>query len=210
MLLESLYRLFHPTFVGGGRLGFFGRFNPINAKVSVLLDKPTFLEGETVTGRLVLDSDEAVRADEIRLEVRITETYQAPAIRHVGRSVTHTMETHVKQIHAEDVRISGSLDISKGHKDEFPFSVNIPPARPTMPNGVINRKIKGVVAVKGRPDKTHEITVNVSYAPYAPAAAPAPAQVMVKEIVKVPCKYCGALIPIEATRCTNCGAKFTR
>jgi RNA polymerase subunit RPABC4/transcription elongation factor Spt4 len=34
--------------------------------------------------------------------------------------------------------------------------------------------------------------------------------VVVKEVVKVPCKYCGALIPIESQRCPNCGAKFTK
>jgi len=191
-------------------LGFFDRLNPINAKVSVLLDKPTFLEGETITGRFVLDSDEAVHADEIRVEIRITETYQAPAIRRVGYGVTQTIETHSKQLHAENVRISGPLDISKGFKDEFPFSFQVPSVRPTMPNGVIDRKIKGVVAVKGRPDRVNEISVNVSQAAYGPVAAQAPAQVMVKEIIKVPCKYCGALIPVESSRCTNCGAKFAR
>lgn len=191
-------------------MGLFGRLNPINAKVSVLLDKPSFLEGETITGRLVLDSDEAVHADEIRLEVRVTESYST--IKTVWRSgrPSQTTVRETTSLHSEDVRISGPLDITKGFKDEFPFSTNLPPVRPTMPNGVIDRRIKGVVAVKGRPDKAHEITVNVSYAAYGPAAAQAPAQVMVKEIIKVPCKYCGALIPVESARCTNCGAKFTR
>lgn len=161
-------------------MGLFGRLNPINAKVSVMLDKPTFLEGETITGRLVLDSDEAVRADQIRLEIRVTESYLTTGIVHTRHGFHHTTHRETKTLHTEDIRISGQLDIAKGYKDEFPFSISLPPARPTMPNGVIDRKIKGVVAVKGRPDKTHEITVNVSYAPYAPAAAPAPAQVTVK------------------------------
>lgn len=80
---------------------------------------------------------------------------------------------------------------------------------PTMPGGVIERKLKGVVAVKGRPDKTQEINVNVSAAAYTPTA-PAPGQVVVKEIVKAPCKYCGTLIPVEDQRCPNCGTKFGR
>jgi len=183
-------------------LGFFGRLNPINVKVSVLLDKPTFLEGETITGRVVLNSDEAVHVDEIRLEIRVTESFYT---RKTVWSSGHASETTVREtnsLHSEDV--------TKGFKDEFPFSINLPPVRPTMPNGVIDREIKGVVAVKGRPDKTQEITVNVSPAAYGSVAAQAPAQVMVKEIIKVPCKYCGALVPVESSRCTNCGAKFAR
>ena len=191
-------------------MGFFGRLNPVNAKVSVLLDKPTFLEGETITGRLVLDSDEAVHADEIRLEIRVTESFYTPRTAWSRGYASTTTVKETKLLHSENVRISGPMDISKGFKDEFPFSINMPPVRPTMPNGVIDRKIKGVVAVKGRPDRVNEITVNVSMAAYGPAPAQAPSQVVVKEIVKVPCKYCGALIPIEAERCTNCGAKFTR
>jgi len=191
-------------------LRFFKRLDPVNADVSLLLNKSTFLEGEPITGKLVLNSDEAVRADEIRLEIRATETFHAPTFKSVGGQVRQTMETQTKQLHAEDVRLSGSLDISKGYKEEFPFTVGIPPMGPTMPGGIINRKIKGVVAVKGRPDKTEEIGVNISAATYAPGAVQAPSQVVVKEIVKVTCKYCGTLIPIEANRCSNCGAQLKR
>jgi Zn finger protein HypA/HybF involved in hydrogenase expression len=43
---------------------------------------------------------------------------------------------------------------------------------------------------------------------YAPATAPTTTTVIQKEIVKIPCKYCGALIEITggATKCPNCGA----
>ncbi|MDI6814144.1 MAG: sporulation protein [Desulfitobacteriaceae bacterium] len=188
----------------------FGRFNPINAKLSVQLDKSTFVEGEPVTGKLLLNSDEAVHADEMRVEVRITETYQTPVWRHVGGRVHQTTETRVNLLHSENVRVCGPFDVTKGHAEAFPFSVNLPPVRPTMPNGIIERKIKGVLAVKGRPDKTQEVRVSVTYAPYGPAAAPAPSPVVVKEVIKVPCKYCGALIPVEAGRCSNCGAQLRR
>lgn len=189
---------------------FFKRLDPINADVSLLLDKSTFLEGEPINGKLVLNSDEAVHADEIRLEIRVTETFHAPTFKSVGGQVRQTMETQTKELHAEDVKISGPLDISKGHKEEFPFTVSIPPMGPTMPGGTINRKIKGVVAVKGRPDKTEEIGVNISMAPYAPVAVQAPSQVVVKEIVKVHCKYCGAINLADANRCSNCGAQLKR
>lgn len=31
-------------------------------------------------------------------------------------------------------------------------------------------------------------------------------EVVVKEIVKIPCRYCGTLVSVTDTRCTNCGA----
>jgi ribosomal protein L40E len=187
----------------------FGRLNPINAWVSVLLDKPTFLEGENITGRVAVDSDEEVKVDEVRLEIRITETFLTTRIVHDRYGSRPTTVQETKILHSENVRISPGFNMPKGFRDQFPFSIALPPVRPTMPNGVIERRIKGVVAVKGRPDKVHEITVNVSYAPVGVGVS-APAQVMVKEVIKVPCKYCGALVPVESQRCPNCGAKFMK
>ena len=189
-------------------MGFFDRMNPINAKLTVLLDKSSFLEGETITGRVGLVSDEAVHADEIRLEIRVTESYSTLRTIWQNGRPQQVSNREVKTLVSENARVSGALDITKGDNEEFPFSISIPPTRPTMPNGIIERRLKGVMAVKGRPDKTHEANVNVAYGGYGPAQNSS--QVVVKEIVKVPCKYCGALIPIESTRCTNCGAKFTR
>jgi len=190
-------------------MGLFDRLNPINVKVTVRFDKSTFAEGEEVTGNVYVESDETVHADEIRLEVRVTETYQAPTWRSSGGRTYQTMETRVNYLHSENVRVSGPLDVTKGMKETLPFTFNVPPLRPTMPNGVIERRAKGVVAVKGRPDKTQESIFNVAFAPYGQVAPPA-GQVTVKEVIKVPCKYCGALIPVEAQRCSNCGAKLSR
>jgi sporulation-control protein spo0M len=179
---------------------FFKRLDPINADFSVMLDKSTFLDGEPINGKLVLDSDEAVNADEIRLEIRVIETFQAPRYQSVGGQVRQVMETQTKKLHSEDVKISGPLGISKGYKGEFPFTVSIPPMAPTMAGGTINRKVKGVLAVKGRPDKTDEIGVNISPVPLGTVVMPTPAQ-----IPKVRCKYCNKLTPGD-TKCQNCGA----
>jgi sporulation-control protein spo0M len=179
---------------------FFKRLDPINADISVMLDKSTFLDGEQINGKLVLDSDEAVNADEIRLEIRVVETFQAPRYQSVGGQYRQVMETQTKKLHSEDVKISGPIGISKGYKEEFPFTFSIPPMAPTMPGGTINRKVKGVLAVKGRPDKTDEIGVNISPVPFGAVVMPSAPQ-----IPKVRCKYCNKLTPGD-TKCQNCGA----
>ncbi len=196
-------------------MGLFGKLNPINAKVSVMLDKPMFGDGEPVTGKLIVVSDEDVRADEIRVEINIMETgYSSggPEVSIGGltlRGRQQPPKRHVVNRHNERVVLSGPLDVYKGYSGEFPFSMSLPSVVPSMSSGVIERKIKGVVAVKGRPDKTHEINVNVSGVSYG-VPVQAPGQVVVREVIKVPCKYCGTLIPVESQRCPTCGARFSK
>ena len=187
---------------------FLKRLDPIKGDLSVLLDKSIFQEGEPLTGKLVFKSDEAFHADKIRVEVRVLETYKPRTTVSFGGGIQRTSERQSEQLFADDVDVSGPLDISKGYKGEFPFTTNvIPPVRATM-GGVIDRKIKGVIAVKGRPDKTKEIGFSVSPAPYGPGGVQAPSQVVVKEVVKVPCRYCRTLIPMGTDRCPNCGAQL--
>jgi rubrerythrin len=63
------------------------------------------------------------------------------------------------------------------------------------------------MAVEGRPDVTSttiEIQVSV------PGASPVIREKeIVREIVMIPCKYCGTLMPQTETVCPNCGAKRT-
>ncbi|MFZ0890959.1 MAG: zinc ribbon domain-containing protein [Thermoplasmata archaeon] len=66
----------------------------------------------------------------------------------------------------------------------------------------------------------HSATGRVSYAPppmgppppgisLTPSGQPAVQQIIIKETVKVNCRYCGALIDSTAERCPNCGAPRT-
>ncbi|MFZ3355630.1 MAG: zinc ribbon domain-containing protein [Thermoplasmata archaeon] len=66
----------------------------------------------------------------------------------------------------------------------------------------------------------HSTTGRVSYAPppmgppppginLTPSGQPAVQQIIIKETVKVNCRYCGALIDSTAERCPNCGAPRT-
>lgn len=55
----------------------------------------------------------------------------------------------------------------------------------------------------------------VRASPLPPFQAQAPAQTVVereiiKEIVKIPCKYCGTLVPVTDPKCESCGAPLSR
>jgi predicted metallopeptidase len=74
--------------------------------------------------------------------------------------------------------------------------------------------IKGVVAVKDRPDitsPTSEIqVVQPTVIQAAPTVQAAPVvKEIIREIVMIPCKYCGGLMPQTDTTCPKCGARRT-
>jgi hypothetical protein len=68
--------------------------------------------------------------------------------------------------------------------------------------------LSSVFDVKGRPDlqlTTYEVMVERHEAPQA-TAAPVVKEV-VKEVVLIPCSYCGSLMPQSSVFCPNCGAR---
>jgi rubrerythrin len=63
---------------------------------------------------------------------------------------------------------------------------------------VVAWELKGVVAVKGRPDATSRtIEVQVSL----PSQVP-----LVQQPATVTCEYCGTVYPETLVKCPNCGA----
>src|SRR2546422_11230604 len=59
------------------QMSFLKRLVPMKAKVWITLDKPTFMEGEAITGKVNIDSKEGyIPAEEVRAEDRVYEHYQ--------------------------------------------------------------------------------------------------------------------------------------
>jgi len=80
--------------------------------------------------------------------------------------------------------------------------------------------IYGLVAKSPQPPATVYVPVPAPTPPPAQAAPPAPSQtpqqpqvkekeVIIREIVKVKCRYCGTLVDSTLSRCPNCGSPLT-
>ena len=182
------------------------------ANISLKFNKDNFVLGENVEGELLVSSDDEFDAMEIRCEVQCVEeaksmkrTYDERLGREVEREVWESTT-----LYSAKPTLSGSMHIAKGYAQNFPFSINLPVGgRPTYKS--IDRKatwtIKGVIAVDGRPDATSR-TMEIQVA--QPSAAPViKEKEIIREVVMIPCKYCGALMPQTATVCPNCGARRT-
>lgn len=182
------------------------------ANVSLKLNKSSFTLGENVEGSLSIAADEQFDATEIRCEIQCVEeakkikrVYDESFHRYVDREYRESAT-----LYAAKPQVSGPIKIDKGYSGSFPFNANIPAGgRPTYQgmDARLTWSIKGVMAIDGRPDVTSRIT-EIQVLP--PSASPVIREKeVIREVVMIPCKYCGGIMPQTATACPHCGAKRT-
>jgi len=179
------------------------------AIVSLSLNKSTFALGENLEGTLAVTSEEEFDATELRAEFRCVEKRKKG--RYVWNEATKRNEWkeewETATLHSADVRASGEFHLTPAYRKEFLFSTSIPAGGRESYGSVdasVTWSVKGVLAVKGRPDVTSE-TVDVQVT--KPAAAPTVVKEIVREVVMIPCAYCGTLMPQTSVVCPNCGAR---
>ncbi len=197
-------------------MGFFKKLKdkvtPPQTSITLKLNKTSYAAGENVEGTFTLNSSEDFQATEVRCEIQCVE--RARKTRHVYDQSLHR---DVDQEYWDSATLfsarptlNGPMHVNNGLVQDFPFTVNLPVSGPATCNG-LDRKvtwtIKGVVAVDGRPDATSRIT-ELQIAP--PTASPVIRErEIVREVVMIPCKYCGGLMQQTETSCPRCGAKRT-
>ncbi len=109
-----------------------------------------------------------MQAQEVRVEARVFENYEVLVWVQEGNQRVQRMQRQQNTLFSRDVRVSGPTDFGDGPTRSFPFSVAVPAYRPTRAGGTIENSIKGVIAVKGRPDVTG--STQIGFAP--PSAYP--------------------------------------
>jgi len=187
------------------------KLTPPNASIVLKLNQYGITAGQNLEGTLTVSSNEEFDATEIRCEIQCAE--EAKVTKHVyDQNLRREVDREVREsatIFAARPSITGPIHITAGVKD-FPVNINIPAtARPTYQS--IDRKvtwtIKGVVGIDGRPDVTSRMA-EIQVAP--PSVSPViKEKEIIREVVMIPCKYCGALMPQTDTSCPRCGAKRT-
>jgi len=164
--------------------------------------------GDNFEGTLAVTPHEDIQAEEIRCEIKCTETAQV--IRNVYDPACKCMvarqETEVRVLYQAKPPCNPAIGLSNGGSHSFKFSIPIPAgARPTYEsvNDNIKWEIKGVIAVHGRPDvTTKELILQVIPQGARPANQP-------PKIRLVNCQYCQGAMPEDAITCPNCGARRT-
>jgi len=187
-------------------MGLFKRFTKPKTSVSLTIPKSTFELGEDLKGVITVSSEEEFDATEVRAELRCIEKKKKEKWeydQHLRRNVQRVYWDQAT-LHSADPKASGPVHLVPGFQKTFPVGVNIPAGGRESFAAVdagVTWSIKGVVAIKGRPDVTSEVIELQVIRPAAGAVV-----VKEKEAATVPCAYCRSLMPETATSCPNCGA----
>jgi hypothetical protein len=179
------------------------------SSVSLRLDKYTFNFGDKLQGVLTVSSEEEVDATEIRAELRCNEKKKESVTGVTMGSqggISKSDQWQNNTLYFENPQASGPVHLSAGYKGEFPFSTNITGGLPSYSGDArtVSWTIKGVIAIKGRPDViSPTVGIQVAGAPTTVTTE----KIVEREVVMVPCEYCGALFPQTVTTCPTCGAQ---
>ncbi|MGA2385463.1 MAG: hypothetical protein ABSG33_02900 [Candidatus Bathyarchaeia archaeon] len=178
------------------------------ADVNLQLTDQYAVLGDNLEGMFTVTPHEDIEADEIRCEIKCTETAQVtrteydPAL----KMVVKRQVTENRVLYQAKPPCNPATHLANGVSNAFRFSVGIPAgARPTFMSAgdTVQWEIKGVVAVHGRPDvTTKEIQFQVIPQNEKPANEPPEARL-------VACQYCQTEMPETTLTCPNCGARRT-
>ncbi|MEM3383321.1 MAG: hypothetical protein QW698_04680 [Nitrososphaerales archaeon] len=188
------------------------KVTPPKVSLKLNLSESVFFLGSDLKGELIVSSNEDFDAEGIRCEVQCVESAKVQK-RFYDQALKRDVVMEVWEsatLYSTKPSLSGPMHISKDFSGSFPFSIPIPITMKPTSKGIdrmVKWTIKGVVAVKGRPDAVSQ-TLEIQVA--QPAAAPViKEKEVIREVVMVPCKYCGTLFPQTETVCPHCSARRT-
>jgi len=201
---------------GGVLRLFFKKFtNKFSAPEATVQLKPSAYSvalGENLEGTVTVSSKEDFDSTEVRCEMSCVE--QARVIRQVyDAQLRRTLPREVQEssvLFSARPVLSGPTHFANGETRDFPLNVNIPAGGRATVQGInqsVTWTIKGVVAVDGRPDIVSKMQVLQVVQPSAQPVVKE--KEVVRQVVMIPCKYCGMLMDQLVTVCPNCGAKRT-
>jgi hypothetical protein len=191
---------------------FTNKFTAPEASLQLKLGAYSVALGENLEGTVTVSSREDFDATEVRCEMscveqaRVIRQYYDPQLR---RTLPREVEESSVLFSARPV-LSGPTHLANGETRDFTLSANIPAGGRATVQGInqsVTWTIKGVVAVDGRPDVVSKIQVLQVIQPSAQPVVKE--KEVVRQVVMIPCKYCGMLMDQLVTVCPNCGAKRT-
>lgn len=180
------------------------------ARIDLTLEKNKFFLGEQIRGTAKILCEEEIDVTQIAVDLTCNVRVKKTRVT-TGRYGTE----HIEYWDSGDIYRTNSVfyqfcRIPQGLQQTFSFALPVPTAAQETCYSIdryVKWYLRSVFDVKGRPDvqtQTFEVTVE------RPPVANQPAQVIkevVKEVVLIPCGYCGSLMPQTAIFCPNCGAR---
>jgi len=138
-------------------MGIFKRFSAPKAKIELKLNEVAYNYTDKLTGRIVLDAQEDILVDEFRIEFS--------GSKKVKWKKGFSSYSSSSSLASTKIPVGGPINLKKGQHYEQSFQIDMPQYSKPDPFTELEIKVKGVVAVKGRPDLTHEVKPAINF-PY--------------------------------------------
>jgi hypothetical protein len=185
-------------------MGFLSRFTKPEAKVTLKISQKTIGLGDNFNAVITLSSQDEFDASGVRAEILCIEKRRRERWVYNERRRKNVRRTYwdIATLHSAELKASEKLHVVPGFFREFPVVVNVPAGSRESFDGLdanVRWTIKGVVAIKGRPDLTSRIYE-------LQVVSPSVAEKTEKKEIMITCDYCGSVYPQTLSHCSNCGA----
>lgn len=205
-------------------MDFFKRFTRPKATLSLGVHKNQLSFGDELKGIVNLKSQEEFEAEEIRVSLHCVETvkktkrYQElvevgteedgePIRKPVWREKEYEDS---ETLYSDHLRLCGLMPVVVGLNLDFPFVFKLPLiGRETYHS--VDKNVRWSVGAYMKIRKRRGIYSHGSgeILIAKPTVSNLPTKEVIREVVLIPCKYCGGLMPQTAIFCPNCGARRT-
>lgn len=149
--------------------------------------------GEEVQGSVRIISESEIDIEKVWINLRCEER----------------LEKDWAILYNNDVMIIDAIRVTAGFDQEYPFSIKLPSVGRETYHSIhqdVQWMVDAYMKVKGikqtvRSDSGREIYIK------KPSAHTIQVKEIVREVVLIPCSYCGGLMPQTSIFCPNCGAR---
>jgi hypothetical protein len=187
--------------------------NAPKARIPFTINKSEYFLGEEIKGEVCVISEEEFNASQLYMNLVCRESVKKTrtVTNQYGGRVTQRQEQYwdAAVLWSNTYPIFGTARIPKGCNSKYPFVFKIPSVARETYHSVdnnVNWLMNSVLQVNGRPNiqpQTFEVLVAKQ-----PVSASVPiSKEIIKEVVLIPCAYCGSLMPQTSIFCPHCGAK---
>jgi hypothetical protein len=189
-------------------MGFFKRFTRPRAKLSLKTEKHELVLGEEVKGIVEIKSEEEFDIEGITVSLNCSESVKKTRMR------SETNKEGEKEWHEEEywdratlfsksLKVCNEMHIPIGFSKEFSFAIQLPLiGRETYHSVDKNLQWHVWTDMKTRGRRSTRTACEILVA--KPLVL---SKEIVREVVLIPCSYCGGLMPQTSTFCPNCGAR---
>jgi hypothetical protein len=175
--------------------------------------------GDELRGILKVTSQEMINVDEIGVSLKCVETmtktrrYQDTVQVGVDDRTGYPIKEKVwkeeeyedvETLHSENTEVSGQIQVGAGFDESYPFVIKLPSVGRETYHSINNNVLWIVEAwmkIKGRRNLFSDSQQILVCKPSESVKE------VIREVVLIPCAYCGGLMPQTSIFCPNCGAR---